>query len=109
MFRGRGRDHLRRGVAISVRPLAQATILTTVAGIADAVGYITMGGVFAANMTGNTVLAGIDIAKGNHLGAWHHLTPLVAFLPGAMRSARVTRDTGRALRSLMPRPYLRKR
>ena len=24
-----------------------------------------MGGVFAANMTGNTVLAGIDIAKGD--------------------------------------------
>ena len=43
-----------------------------------------MGGVFAANMTGNTVLAGIDIAKGNHLGAWNHLTPLVAFFPGAM-------------------------
>ena len=84
MFRGRGRDHLRRGVAISVRPLAQATILTTVAGIADAVGYITMGGVFAANMTGNTVLASIDIAKGNHLEAWNHLTPLVAFFPGAM-------------------------
>ena len=35
-------------------------------------------------MTGNTVLAGIDIAKGNHLGAWNHLTPLVAFFPGAM-------------------------
>ena len=43
-----------------------------------------MGGVFAANMTGNTVLAGIDIAKGNPLGAWNHLTPLVAFFPGAM-------------------------
>ena len=55
-----------------------------VAGIADAVGYVTMNGVFAANMTGNTVLAGIDLAKGNHLGAWNHLTPLVAFFPGAM-------------------------
>lgn len=59
-------------------------MLTVVAGIADAVGYITMGGVFAANMTGNTVLAGIDLAKGDHLGAWYHLTPLVAFFPGAM-------------------------
>ena len=43
-----------------------------------------MGGVFVANMTGNTVLAGIEIAKGNNLGAWHHLTPLVAFFAGAM-------------------------
>ena len=37
-----------------------------IAGIADAVGYITMGGVFAANMTGNTVLAGIAAAEGRY-------------------------------------------
>ena len=43
-----------------VRPQIQATLLTIIAGISDAVGYITMGGVFAANMTGNTVLAGIS-------------------------------------------------
>ena len=47
----------------SARDTAQATILTVIAGIADAVGYITMGGVFAANMTGNTVLAGIAAAE----------------------------------------------
>ena len=43
------------------RQIVQATGLTIVAGMADAVGYITMGGVFAANMTGNTVLAGIAV------------------------------------------------
>jgi uncharacterized membrane protein YoaK (UPF0700 family) len=48
------------------------------------VGFITMGGVFAANMTGNTVLAGIAAAQGNHVGAWHHFTPLLAFFLGAM-------------------------
>ncbi len=47
----------------------RATTLTIVAGIADAVGYITMGGVFAANMTGNTVLAGIAAAERNHTDA----------------------------------------
>ncbi|TAJ81875.1 MAG: DUF1275 domain-containing protein [Reyranella sp.] len=52
--------------------------------MADAVGYITMGGVFAANMTGNTVLAGIDLAAADYVSAWHHLTPLVSFLAGAM-------------------------
>ena len=31
-----------------VRPQIQATLLTIIAGITDAVGYITMGGVFAA-------------------------------------------------------------
>jgi uncharacterized membrane protein YoaK (UPF0700 family) len=84
LFQPRGRDHLRRGVAIALRPLAQATILTIVAGIADAVGYITMGGVFAANMTGNTVLAGIAAARQDLVGTWDHLSPLVAFFAGAM-------------------------
>jgi len=48
------------------------------------VGYITMGGVFAANMTGNTVLAGIAAARHDFVSTWHHLTPLVAFFLGAM-------------------------
>lgn len=43
-----------------------------------------MGGVFAANMTGNTVLAGIAAAHRDHVSAWHHLTPLVSFFVGAM-------------------------
>jgi uncharacterized membrane protein YoaK (UPF0700 family) len=68
------------------RDTAQATILTLIAGIADAVGYITMGGVFAANMTGNTVLAGIAAAQRNYTDAWHHLAPLLAFFAGAMLS-----------------------
>jgi uncharacterized membrane protein YoaK (UPF0700 family) len=55
-----------------------------IAGIADAVGYITMGGVFAANMTGNTVLAGIGLADGRYTDAGRHLAPLVAFFFGAM-------------------------
>jgi uncharacterized membrane protein YoaK (UPF0700 family) len=43
-----------------------------------------MGGVFAANMTGNTVLAGIAFAQQDHANAWRHLTPLVSFFVGAM-------------------------
>src|SRR5260370_31462750 len=68
------------------RDTAQATILTIIAGIADALGYITMGGVFAANMTGNTVLAGIAAAQRHYPDAWDHLTPLLAFFIGAMLS-----------------------
>ena len=67
-----------------VRPQIQATLLTIVAGISDAVGYITMGGVFAANMTGNTVLAGIAVAERRYPDAGRHLAPLVAFFVGAM-------------------------
>jgi uncharacterized membrane protein YoaK (UPF0700 family) len=43
-----------------------------------------MGGVFAANMTGNTVLAGIAAAHRHYDDAVNHLTPLVAFFIGAM-------------------------
>ena len=50
-------------MGIADRYFAQATGLTIVSGIADAVGFITMGGVFAANMTGNTVLAGIALVQ----------------------------------------------
>src|SRR5260370_16290018 len=78
------------------RDTAQATILTLIAGIADAMGYITMGGVFAANMTGNTVLAGIAAAQRNDTDAWYHLAPLLAFFPGAMLSPLLLR--------LWPRP-----
>ncbi|MGZ3342791.1 MAG: YoaK family protein [Reyranella sp.] len=73
-------------LTIPARDTAQATILTVIAGIADAVGYITMGGVFAANMTGNTVLAGIAAAERNYTDTWHHLAPLLAFFVGAMLS-----------------------
>jgi uncharacterized membrane protein YoaK (UPF0700 family) len=48
------------------------------------VGYITMGSVFAANMTGNTVLAGIALAQGQWLDAWRHLAPVAVFFVGAM-------------------------
>ena len=73
-------------LATPTRDTLRATILTVIAGIADAVGYITMGGVFAANMTGNTVLAGIAAAQGNYTDAWRHLAPLLAFFLGAMLS-----------------------
>ena len=73
-------------LTIPARDTLRATILTIIAGIADAVGYITMGGVFAANMTGNTVLAGIAAAQRHYPDAWQHLAPLLAFFVGAMLS-----------------------
>ena len=84
-----------------VRPQIQATLLTIIAGIADAVGYITMGGVFAANMTGNTVLAGIAAAQRNYTDAWHHLAPLLAFFLGAMLSRLLLRLSHRPTAGLL--------
>ena len=76
---------------IARNPSLQATLLTIVAGIADAVGYITLGGVFAANMTGNTVLAGIAAAHERYTDAFNHLSPLVTFFIGAMLARLILR------------------
>ena len=88
-------------LATPTRDTVRATILTIIAGIADAVGYITMGGVFAANMTGNTVLAGIAAAQRNYTDAWHHLAPLLAFFLGAMLSRLLLRLSHRPTAGLL--------
>lgn len=82
-------------------PALQAAGLTFVAGIADAVGYITMGGVFAANMTGNTVLAGIAAAQHDYGGTWRHAAPLIFFFAGAMLSHLLLRLTERPTAGLL--------
>src|SRR6476661_646892 len=69
---------------IASKPQLQAGLLTIVAGLADAVGYVAMGGVFAANMTGNTVLAGLSLGEGHFDLAAKRLAPLVTFFLGAM-------------------------
>lgn len=68
----------------NAHPRLQATLLTLVAGMADAVGYLTMGGIFTANMTGNTVLAGIALAEAHYELAVLRFIPLFAFFLGAM-------------------------
>jgi uncharacterized membrane protein YoaK (UPF0700 family) len=77
-------------------PRLQATLLTLVAGLADAVGFLTMGGIFAANMTGNTVLAGIALADGHWQLAGSRFIPLFAFFLGAMLARLLLRLTHRA-------------
>jgi uncharacterized membrane protein YoaK (UPF0700 family) len=69
---------------IANKPQLQAGLLTIVAGLADAVGYVAMGGVFAANMTGNTVLAGLSLGEGDFDLAAKRLAPLVTFFLGSM-------------------------
>jgi uncharacterized membrane protein YoaK (UPF0700 family) len=69
---------------IANKPQLQAGLLAIVAGLADAVGYVAMGGVFAANMTGNTVLAGLSLGEGQFDLAARRLVPLVTFFLGAM-------------------------
>jgi len=83
------------------KPHMQAFLLTVVAGIADAVGYILMGGVFTANMTGNTVLAGIAAAEGFYGLAAERLAPLITFFLGAMAARLMLRLLRRPITPLL--------
>jgi uncharacterized membrane protein YoaK (UPF0700 family) len=60
-----------------------AVVLCAAAGMADAIGYV-QSGVFAANMTGNTVLAGLALAGGDWLVALARIATLASFLAGAI-------------------------
>lgn len=73
--------------------LWHAAALCLVAGFVDAIGYIELGHVFTANMTGNTVLLGGALAKGDRI-ALSYAATIGAFALGAaaatiLRMARV--------------------
>jgi uncharacterized membrane protein YoaK (UPF0700 family) len=67
-----------------------AGLLAAAAGFADAVGYLASG-VFAANMTGNTVLAGLSLAQGHWQIAAQRGATLAAFFLGAMIGSLILR------------------
>ncbi|MFD8595272.1 YoaK family protein [Kitasatospora sp. NPDC059646] len=75
-------------------PLALALFgLTAVSGLIDAVSYLGLDHVFAANMTGNVVVIGFALAGAPGFSVLGSLTSLAAFLLGAALAGRLT--TGR--------------
>jgi uncharacterized membrane protein YoaK (UPF0700 family) len=75
---------------------AMLTSLSLAAGCVDAVGYLGLGQVFVANMTGNTVLLGLAIGQANVRGVLHAGTALAGFVLGvAAGAAIVERDPER--------------
>jgi uncharacterized membrane protein YoaK (UPF0700 family) len=62
--------------------IAQVLLLTWVAGTIDAIGYLGLGHVFTANMTGNAVLLGIAVGQGQGLAAMRSLVALAGFVFG---------------------------
>jgi uncharacterized membrane protein YoaK (UPF0700 family) len=80
---------------LSPRIMARGGALCLVAGYVDAIGYTKLGGVFAANMTGNTVLLAIAAGQGDPARVTNYATTLAAFLAGATAAALLGRMTGR--------------
>ncbi|MFO1062072.1 MAG: DUF1275 family protein [Dongiaceae bacterium] len=62
----------------------RAVLLCLAAGYADAFGYLRLGGIFTANMTGNSVLLAIAAARGEAGQAAACGLVLAAFLAGAL-------------------------
>jgi uncharacterized membrane protein YoaK (UPF0700 family) len=58
-------------------------LLTLAAGSADAAGYLGLGKIFTANMTGNIVLLGIAVSEGRSADTYRALFSLAAFVAGA--------------------------
>jgi uncharacterized membrane protein YoaK (UPF0700 family) len=57
--------------------------LTWSAGFVDAISFLGLGNVFTANMTGNTILLGIALGRGDLPGAFRSLISLAGFCLGA--------------------------
>ena len=70
--------------------LPMLLLLCLAAGHVDATGYLQQR-VFAANMTGNTVLAAMSLAHGDWAGALERASTLLAFFAGAGASALLAR------------------
>lgn len=74
------------------RPLLVVLLLLTmVSGLVDAVAYLGLGHVFAANMTGNVVVLGFAAARAPGFSAVATLTAIGAFVVGALVAGRFGR------------------
>jgi uncharacterized membrane protein YoaK (UPF0700 family) len=68
---------------------AMLTSLSLAAGCVDAVGYLGLGQVFVANMTGNTVLLGLAIGQADGQAILHAGIALVGFVLGVALGAAI--------------------
>jgi uncharacterized membrane protein YoaK (UPF0700 family) len=84
-----------------VRSVSRVSLLCFVAGYVDAFGYIVLDRVFAANMTGNTVLLAIAAAKGELVLMRAYILTLAAFFLAAVAGAILRRLSGRAYLTLI--------
>lgn len=89
-------------VKLQVTQVLSAIILTFVAGYVDAIGYLRLGGIYVANMSGNSVSLGIHFGEGNRAAALGKLLPVVCFV-GGLVFARILADlaTGYGVRRIV--------
>jgi uncharacterized membrane protein YoaK (UPF0700 family) len=72
---------------------ALVVLLTVASGFSDALGYLGLGRVFIANMTGNTILLGLAIGQGEVAAALRSVAALVGFILGVMLASMIAART----------------
>lgn len=65
-------------------PLLIAALLTWIAGFVDAVGFVSLGGIYTANMSGNSVAIGIQAASQNWPEMIRRLWPVFVYVIGLL-------------------------
>jgi uncharacterized membrane protein YoaK (UPF0700 family) len=79
--------------------------LTVVTGAIDAIGLLSLGGVFTSVMTGNMVLLGVSVGKQDAAIAYHTGVAFVAYVIGSFIGARVAGHAD-GDKHLWPRPVV---
>lgn len=72
---------------LTARRVFVGTVLTAVGGFVDCFSFLTLGGVYAATMSGNTVLTAVHAGKGETSSALLHAYAIGVFLLGLLVSA----------------------
>ncbi|WP_067933318.1 YoaK family protein [Alicyclobacillus kakegawensis] len=76
--------------SLGIRTLA--ALLTLTSGCVDAISFLSLGQVFTAAMTGNTVLLGLAVAHAPGLAAMRYVAALGGFIVGAALGAWILRN-----------------
>ncbi len=82
-----------------------AVALTAIAGYVDAVGYLTLGQVYVANMSGNSITAGVGLAEHHTASVLERLWTVGAFFAGLLACRilmEVVAARGRPVRAWLP-------
>ncbi len=69
------------------RSLASVAVaLTLLAGYIDAIGYLSLGHIYVANMSGNSVAVGVQASRFDGAQVWRSLWPIISFMVGVLVS-----------------------
>jgi len=80
-----------------------AEALGLIAGACDGLSFLSLDGLFVANQTGNTVLIGLAIARGDGFATLEHLIAIAAFIVGvAIAALLIERLTRSGVERLLP-------